>query len=107
MLALHGAFDGSSAWALRNEMDESRAREFVVDLTHVVEAYDFAASVLASWARANHRDKRVRFTASEPEHVRLLTAHGLEVVDEEASDAFALPFGFPLPRSAAPSGASA
>lgn len=107
VLALHGAFDGASAWALRNDMDESSAREFIIDLTQVVEAYDFAASVLASWARANCRDKRVRFTAAEPEHARLLVAHGLEVVDEEASGALAVPFRIPFPPSPEPSGASA
>ena len=48
VLAVHGAFDGASAWALRVAMDESPERRFVVDLTHAVEACDFAASVLAA-----------------------------------------------------------
>jgi anti-anti-sigma regulatory factor len=104
VLAVHGAFDGASAWALRNEMDESPAREFVVDLTHAVEACDFAAGLLASWARAQQA-KRVRFRAETPEQAALLAAHGLEVVDEEDDASIALPFVLPLPRSASPSGA--
>ena len=85
VLAVHGAFDGASAWSLRNEMDDSPAREFVVDLTHAVEAWDFAAGLLSAWARARPT-KRVRFRAGAPEHVTLLRAHGLEVVDEDGAD---------------------
>lgn len=102
MLALHGAFDGASAWALRIEMEESRARDFLVDLTHVVEAYDFAAAVLASWAARWARVKRVRFRPGTPAHARLLAAHGLELADEGAA-----PMGFPPPWSAAGSGVPA
>ena len=105
VLAVHGAFDGASAWALRNEMDESPAAEFVVDLTHAIEACDFAAGLLAAWARAQRHVKRVRFHAETPEQAVLLAAHGLELVEEDDEEALALPFGFPLPRSASPSGA--
>jgi len=83
VLAVHGAFDGASAWALRIEMEGSHAREFLVDLTHAVEACDFAAGVLASWARRWERLKRVRFRPGSAEHARILTGHGLEVVDGE------------------------
>jgi anti-anti-sigma regulatory factor len=105
VLAVHGAFDGASAWSLRNEMDESPAREFVIDLTHAVEACDFAACLLASWARQARQAKRVRFLPGAPEHARILSAHGLELVDEAELDSFLLPYGFTAPRSAAPSGA--
>lgn len=107
VLAVHGAFDGSSAWALRNDMDESRAREFVIDLTHAVEACDFAACLLAGWARSRRAVKRVRFLPGAPEHASLLAAHGLELVDEEELESLLLPYGFPTPRTAAPSGAPA
>ncbi len=83
VLAVHGAFDGASAWALRIEMEDSRARVFVVDLTHAVEACDFAAGVLASWARRWTSCKRVRFRPGSPEHARILAGHGLEVMDED------------------------
>ncbi len=92
VLAVHGAFDGASAWALRLEMEQSAAREFLVDLTHAVEACDFAASLLASWARARERVKRVRFRPGCAEHARILAGHGLELVeevDEPASPALA------------------
>jgi hypothetical protein len=87
VLAVHGAFDGSSAWALRIEMEDSPSREFLVDLTHAVEACDFAASLLAAWTRRWGRLKRVRFRPGDAEHARLLTGHGLDVVDasEEVS----------------------
>jgi hypothetical protein len=101
-LAVHGAFDGASAWALRNAMDESGAREFVVDLTPAVEACDFAAALLSSWARAMGRfGKRVRFRAGAPEHATILRAHGLEVL-AEAGDDFAPTRAFPRPRPPAP-----
>jgi anti-anti-sigma regulatory factor len=99
VLAVHGAFDGASAWALRNEMDEASARDFLVDLTHAVEACDFAASVLAAWARARRREKQVRFLAGTPEHARILAAHGLETVDE-AGDPLEVPFELPVPTGA-------
>ena len=83
VLAVHGAFDGASAWALRIEMEDSPAREFLVDLTHAVEACDFAAGVLASWVRRWTRDKHVRFRAGSAEHARILVGHGLEVLDED------------------------
>ncbi len=107
VLAVHGAFDGASAWALRNEMDDSRATEFVVDLTHVVEACDFAACVLAAWAKARWSEKRVRFVPGGPEHAALLSAHGLELVDEGDLGSELLPYGFTATRPAAPSGAPA
>ncbi len=81
VLAVHGAFDGASAWALRLEMEESPAREFLVDLTHAVEACDFAASLLASWTRRWERLKRVRFRSGSAEHARILAGHGLELTD--------------------------
>ncbi|BDG06636.1 hypothetical protein [Anaeromyxobacter oryzae] len=83
VLAVYGAFDGSSAWALRLEMDESRAHDFIVDLTHAEEACDFAACLLAAWAREHRREKRVRFRPGEPDHVRLLVGFGLEVLEDE------------------------
>ena len=53
--AVRGALDGASAWALRNDMDESPARDFIIDLTHAVEACDFAAVLLAAWLRGSAR----------------------------------------------------
>ncbi|HEX9049727.1 MAG TPA: hypothetical protein VF841_04275 [Anaeromyxobacter sp.] len=90
VLAVHGAFDGASAWALRLAMEESPAREFLVDLTHAVEACDFAASLLASWARGRERLKRVRFRPGCAEHARILSGHGLELADGEEASAPAL-----------------
>jgi anti-anti-sigma regulatory factor len=98
VLAIHGSFDGASAWALRNEMDEAAAHDFVVDLTHAVEALDFAASLLAGWARLHRREKRLRFRSDEPAHVRLLARWGLEVIDSSV-DAAMLPSGFGPARS--------
>ncbi len=83
VLALHGAFDGASAWALRIEMEDSPGREFVVDLAYAVEACDFAAGVLASWVRRWERLKRVRFRPGNDEHARILVGHGLEVVEDD------------------------
>jgi anti-anti-sigma regulatory factor len=85
VLAVHGAFDGASAWALRIAMEDAPAERFVVDLTHAVEAFDFAASILAQFARQRWRDKRLAFIPGTPEHARLLAGHGLEVVEDEAS----------------------
>ncbi len=79
VLAVHGAFDGASAWALRIAMEDSPAREFLVDLSHAEEACDFAAALLSSWARQWARVKRVRFRPGTPEHERLLARHGLEM----------------------------
>ncbi len=89
VLAVHGAFDGASAWALRIEMEESRGRDFVIDLTHAEEACDFAAGVLAAWARRFLRTKRVRFRPGSGEHARLLAGHGLDLVDD--GEALAVP----------------
>jgi hypothetical protein len=104
VLAVHGAFDGASAWALRNDMDDCSAREFVVDLTHAVEACDFAAVLLAAWLR-QRPGRRLRFRPGAAAHVKLLLAHGLELVAE--SDALAPRTAFPSPRSAAVPGAVA
>lgn len=104
VLAVHGAFDGASAWALRNDMDEGVAREFVVDLTHAVEACDFAAALLASWLR-QRPSRRLRFRPGTVEHVKLLRAHGLECLAEDVD--LAPEMGFPLPRSLPASGALA
>ena len=91
VLEVHGAFDGASAWALCNDMDESSCREFVVDLSHAVEACDFAAALLASWARLRP-DRSLRFRAGTPAQVTLLRAHGLEVAGGAgASPAVAAP----------------
>jgi hypothetical protein len=90
VLAVHGAFDGSSAWALRLQMEESPAQDFIVDLTHAVEACDFAASLLASWARRWSRLKRVRFRPGSEEHARILAGHGLELDDAEETASPAL-----------------
>jgi hypothetical protein len=104
VLAVHGAFDGASAWNLRNEMDDSPAREFVVDLTHAIEACDFAAGLLASWARSRaRRGKRLRFLPGGTEHVPLLRAHGLEVLSADAAPTLV----FSLPRAMPASGAEA
>jgi hypothetical protein len=83
VLAVHGAFDGASAWSLRIAMDESTETSFVVDLTHAEEAWEFAASLLSSWARQWSRVKRVRFRPGSLQHERLLVAHGLELVGAE------------------------
>ncbi|HET8542078.1 MAG TPA: hypothetical protein VFL83_19530 [Anaeromyxobacter sp.] len=104
VLAVHGAFDGASAWALRLEMDESPAREFEIDLTHAVEACDFAACLVAGWARRWGRLKRVRFRPGSAGQARILAAHGLELADAADPSGPTLA-GFPI---AAPmSGASA
>jgi hypothetical protein len=79
VLAVHGAFDGASAWALRHAMDEAPADRFVVDLSHVVEACEFAASVLAAWWRERRRAVALTFRPGAPEHVRLLVSYGLEL----------------------------
>jgi hypothetical protein len=101
VLAVHGAFDGASAWALRNDMDELPARDLVVDLTHAVEACDFAAALLAGWLRL-HPGRRLRFRPGAREHARLLRAHGLELAAEDADLAPTLGFPAPRPRPAAP-----
>jgi hypothetical protein len=107
VLAVHGAFDGASAWSLRNDMDESPSSDFVIDLTHVVEACDFAACLLSTWAKAQRHAKRLRFLPGAPEHVPLLTAHGLEIVDDRELEAIRLPYGFRASHPGAPSGAPA
>jgi hypothetical protein len=106
VLAVHGAFDGASAWVLRNDMDESPALDFVIDLTQAVEACDFAACLLANWARSQRNGKRVRFKPGSRAHAALLTAHGLELLEDEGVEAVDAPFEFPLPWSSrSPSGA--
>jgi anti-anti-sigma regulatory factor len=83
VLAVHGAFDGASAWALRVAMEESSERHFVVDLTHAIEACEFAASVLAQFARERRRDKQVTFRPGSRAHARLLGGFGLELVEDD------------------------
>lgn len=100
VLAVHGAFDGASAWTLRVTMEDSAARDFVIDLTHAVEAFDFAAALVAAWARERRREKRVRFRPGSPDHARMLAAHGLEL-------AAATDDALPLFPPAAGSGAAA
>ncbi len=90
VLAVHGAFDGASAWALRLAMEESPARDFLVDLTHAVAACDFAAGLLACWARSWERLKRVRFRPGCAEHARILVGHGLELAEGDELDGPAL-----------------
>lgn len=104
VLAVHGSFDGASAWTLRNDMDDCSAQDFVVDLTHAVEACDFAAVLLAAWLR-QRPGRRLRFRPGTAAHVKLLLAHGLELVAE--GDALAPRTVFPSPRSAPTSGAVA
>jgi hypothetical protein len=104
VLAVHGAFDGASAWVLRNDMDEASGRDFVVDLTHAVEACDFAAAVLSSWVR-QRPGRRLRFRPGAREHVRLLRAHGLELVADDADLGPTL--AVPAPGSSTVSGALA
>lgn len=82
-LAVHGAFDGASAWALRIAMSESEATDFVIDLTYADEACEFAACILANWVREHRRERRVRVVPGEPEHARVLAGFGLDLVDEE------------------------
>jgi peptidoglycan/LPS O-acetylase OafA/YrhL len=79
VLAVHGAFDGASAWALRVAMEDSPAARFVVDLTHAVEACEFAAGILAQFVHERRRDKRVAFRPGTAEHVALLSRFGLEL----------------------------
>jgi STAS domain-containing protein len=102
VLAVHGAFDGASAWALRVAMDESPAREFVVDLAHSEEAFEFAAAILSSWARQWSRVKRVTFRAASAEHARILAAHGLEGDEEPVDGAAPAPPGRALAGEADP-----
>lgn len=85
VLAVHGAFDGASAWALRLAMEESAASRYVVDLTHAVEAFEFAASILATFVRQSQRTKRVSFLPGTQEHARLLAGFGLEIIEDEAA----------------------
>ncbi|WP_242342364.1 hypothetical protein [Anaeromyxobacter terrae] len=85
VLAVHGAFDGASAWSLRLAMEESEATRFVVDLTHAEEAFEFAASILATFMRRCWRTKRVSFLPGRPEHVRLLSGFGLDVLEDEVA----------------------
>ena len=93
VLAVHGAFDGASAGALRVEMDETAAPRFLVDLTQASEACEFAAGLLASWARQRWREKHVRFQPGSWEQARMLVAHGLELADEDT----VAPVGAPKP----------
>jgi hypothetical protein len=95
VLALHGAFDGASAWAVRHAIDESPAREFVVDLTHAEEACDFAAALLATWTRQWRRAKRVAFRPGTREHARLLAGWGLELLEDDALPSAGAPAAAP------------
>jgi hypothetical protein len=102
VLAVHGAFDGAAAWALRLAMEELPAERFVVDLTHAAEACDFAASLVATFARQRWRDKRVAFRPGTAEHARLLSGHGLVVLDGHEDPGSSSPNGFPSPVSDPP-----
>lgn len=81
-LSVYGAFDGASAWALRVAMSESEATDFVIDLSYVDEACEFAACILANWVREHRRERRVRVVPGDPEQARLLASYGLELADE-------------------------
>lgn len=103
MLAVHGAFDGSSAWSLRIAMDESPARAFLIDLTHAEEAWEFAASLLSSWARQWSKVKQVRFRPGTLQHERLLVAYGLELAEADESESDRTPEGaWPILGTGAP-----
>lgn len=84
VLAVHGAFDGASAWALRLAMEEAPGREFVIDLTHAEEACEFAAGVIAAWAQRCWREKHVRFRPGTAEQARMVSAYGFELVPDDA-----------------------
>jgi anti-anti-sigma regulatory factor len=84
VLALHGSFDGASAWALRVEMDERGAADVIVDLAGAEEACEFAACVLASYARQHRRSRRIRCRVTSPALARLLAGYGLELCDAGA-----------------------
>ena len=100
VLAVHGAFDGASAWALRVAMEESSATRFVIDLSYADEAFEFAACILAGWVREHRRARTVQVVPGSPEQAFLLAGFGLGLIEEEAL----LP---PLPPSlAAPAGTS-
>jgi anti-anti-sigma regulatory factor len=105
VLAVHGTFDGAAAWALRLAMEELPARRFVVDLTYVVEAFDFAASLVAAFARQRWRDKRIAFRPANPEHARLLAGYGLAVLGVDGDLGPSSPPGFPSPVSGPPAAA--
>ncbi len=92
VLAVHGAFDGASAWELRIAMEESSATDFVIDLTYAEEAFEFAACILAGWVREHRRARTVRVVPGGPEQAFLLAGFGLELIEEEAI----LP---PIPRA--------
>lgn len=90
VLAVHGAFDGASAWALRHAMDETPARRYVIDLEHAVEACEFAASVLAAWWGERRRGVALTFRPGTAEHARLLASYGLELESTSAAGPAAL-----------------
>jgi hypothetical protein len=102
VLAVYGAFDGASAWGLRLAMEESPAERFVIDLTHTVEACDFAAGIVAAFARQRWRDKRIAFRPGTPEHARLLSGHGLEVLDDDEDLGPSFPPSFPWTAAGSP-----
>jgi hypothetical protein len=108
VLAVHGAFDGASAWALRLAMDESSSVcDFVIDLTHAEEACEFAAGLVSAWASRWRRHKRVRFRPGSPDHARLLAGFGLELVDDDADTGPTLTLELAHAAPGAGSGASA
>jgi anti-anti-sigma regulatory factor len=100
VLSVHGAFDGSSAWALRHTMDEAPARRYVVDLEHAVEACEFAASVLAAWWQERRRAVALTFRPGTAEHARLLASYGLELESAPAAGPAALHGWEPSPAGA-------
>ncbi|HZZ84844.1 MAG TPA: hypothetical protein VFE30_09930 [Anaeromyxobacteraceae bacterium] len=78
LLRLHGRFDGSSAWSLRNAMESSACDAFIVDLGAVDEFNEFGAAVLA--AGIAPFDRRVRVQGVTAEEARLLSSFGVERV---------------------------
>jgi hypothetical protein len=66
-------------------MEESGAARYVVDLTHAVEAFEFAASILATFVRQSQRTKSITFLPGTQEHARLLVGFGLDVIEDEAA----------------------
>lgn len=84
LLRLHGRFDGSSAWSLRNAMESSACDAFIVDLGAVDEFNEFGAAVLAAGI-APPFGRRVRVQGVTAEEARLLSSFGVERVQVRGS----------------------
>ena len=68
-LALHGVFDGSSAWELRHALEGAEAWRIEVDFGGVVEAWEFGAAILTAGIKGAD-PSRITFV-NVPESVRL------------------------------------